>query len=88
MVNFNDPLIIGVQPFDAHGPERNGAEPMRNIIEKSKARAESYILEIDGTVKSEYGLLVEALKAGLLFKQQFPNSNVKVHDASEQFAEH
>ncbi len=70
------------------GRGRSGAEPMRNIIEKSEACGESYILEIDGTVKSEYGLFVEALKAGLRFKQQFPNSNVKVYDATEQFDEH
>ncbi len=61
---------------------------MRNAIGKSGACGESYILEIDGTVRSVYGLFVEALKAGLQFKQQFPNSNVKVHDANEQFTEH
>ena len=44
---------------------------------------ECYVLEIDGKIKSEYGIFVEALKAGLNVKRQFPQSNVKVHNASE-----
>ncbi len=44
---------------------------------------ECYVLEIDGKIKSEFGIFVEALKAGLKFKQQFPQSDVKVHNANE-----
>ena len=46
-------------------------------------RHESYVLEIDGKIKSEYEIFVEALKAGLKIKQQFPQSNVKVHNVNE-----
>ncbi len=45
---------------------------------------ESYILEIDGMPKSEHRIFVEALKAGLELKQQYPHSNVKVRDAYEK----
>ena len=49
-----------------------------------KARPnECYVLEIDGKIKSEYGIFAEALKAGLKIKQQFPQSDVKVHNANE-----
>ena len=44
---------------------------------------ECYVLEIDGKIKSEHGIFIEALKAGLEIKQKFPKSDVKVHDASE-----
>ncbi len=44
---------------------------------------ECYVLEIDGKIKSEYGIFREALKAGLEIKQKFPKSDVKVHDVSE-----
>ncbi|MFZ0404109.1 MAG: hypothetical protein WB037_13665 [Pseudolabrys sp.] len=44
---------------------------------------ECYLLKIDGKIKSEYGIFVEALKAGLKIKQQFPQSDVKVHNAHE-----
>ena len=44
---------------------------------------EHYVLEIDGKIKSEHGLFIEALKAGLKIKQQSPQSDVKVHDANE-----
>jgi hypothetical protein len=46
-------------------------------------RNEFYVLEIDGKIKSGYGIFVEALKAGLEIKQQFPQSDVKVHNANE-----
>ncbi len=61
---------------------------MRNTMGKSGACGESYILEIDGTVKSVYGLFVDALKAAIQLKQRFPYSNVKVHDANEQLTQH
>ena len=43
----------------------------------------SYVILIDGEVRSAYGLFVEALKAGLEMKQKFPHSQVKVQDAEE-----
>jgi len=44
---------------------------------------ECYVLEIDGKIKSEFGVFVEAIKEGLKIKQQFPQSDVKVHNANE-----
>ena len=43
----------------------------------------SYVILIDGEVRSAYGLFVEALKAGLEMKQKFPHSQIKVQDAEE-----
>ena len=45
---------------------------------------ERYILEIDGIPRSEHRIFIEALRAGLLLKQQFPRSTVKLHDALEK----
>jgi hypothetical protein len=44
---------------------------------------ERYVVEIDGIAKSEYCVFVKALTAGLQFKQEFPNSAVKLRDADE-----
>jgi hypothetical protein len=43
-----------------------------------------YILQVDGKVKAGYRLFVDALKAGLQLKQQYPHSDVKVRDINEQ----
>jgi len=57
---------------------------MKSAILTNVLRPESYILEIDGKIKSEYGIFAQALKAGLELKQKYPYSEVKVHDANEQ----
>jgi hypothetical protein len=44
---------------------------------------EGYFVEIDGTVKFEYRVFVEALKACLQLKHEFPNSTIKLRDADE-----
>jgi hypothetical protein len=43
-----------------------------------------YVLQIDGKVKSAYRRFVDALRAGLELKHMYPQSDVKVCDASEQ----
>lgn len=43
---------------------------------------ECYVLEIDGKMKSEHEIFVEALKAGLEIRQQFPHRDVKVPNAN------
>ena len=45
---------------------------------------ESYVLEIDGIMKSEHRIFVEALKVGLELKQQYPHRTVKLRDACEK----
>ena len=49
---------------------------MENVL-----RPDCYVVEIDGKIKSAYGIFVEALKAGLELKQKFPHSQIKVHEA-------
>ena len=44
---------------------------------------ESYVVEIDGKIKSIYAVYVEALKAGMDLKRMFPLSLIKVRDAHE-----
>jgi DMSO/TMAO reductase YedYZ molybdopterin-dependent catalytic subunit len=44
---------------------------------------ESYVVEIDGEVKSQHRIFMEALQAGLKAKQQFPRGDIKVHGANE-----
>lgn len=66
----------------SHGGDRRGSlMKIANFFDMQ--RHESDVLEIDGKIKSEYGIFVEALKAGLKIKQQFPQSDVKVHNANE-----
>jgi hypothetical protein len=55
---------------------------MKNELANDPSHAR-YVVEIDGIAKSEYCVFVKALTAGLQLKQEFPNSNVKLHDADE-----
>jgi hypothetical protein len=50
---------------------------------------ESYVLQIDGRVKSSHRRFVDALRAGLLLKDQFPHHAIKVRavQASSSAAE-
>ena len=47
---------------------------------------ERYVVEVDGQVKAEYEIFVKALKAGMQLRQEFPNSDVKLRDASDETA--
>jgi hypothetical protein len=44
---------------------------------------ECYFVEIDGIVKFECQVFVEALTACLQLKHEFPNSTIKLRDADE-----
>jgi len=55
---------------------------MENIT--NVASDECYVVEIDGEIQSQYGIFVEAVKAGLKLKQKFPDSKIKVHELTEQ----
>jgi hypothetical protein len=55
---------------------------MENIT--NVARDECYVVEIDGEIQAKYGIFVEAVKAGLKLKQKFPDSEIKVHELTEQ----
>lgn len=56
---------------------------MKTVMEDNVRARESYVVEIDGKITSQYGIFVEALKAGMEIKQKFPHSHIKVHDADE-----
>jgi hypothetical protein len=56
---------------------------MKTVMEDNVRAQESYVVEIDGKITSQYGIFVEALKAGMEIKQKFPHSHIKVHDADE-----
>jgi hypothetical protein len=45
---------------------------------------ESYALEIDGIMESEHRIFLDALKAALRLKQQYPHSAVKLREACEK----
>ena len=54
---------------------------METVVEKKVLRPDCYVVEIDGKIRSAYGIFFEALKAGLELKQKFPHSQIKVHEA-------
>jgi hypothetical protein len=56
---------------------------MKTLIENNVLPAEHYVVEIDGKVRSEYEIFIEALKAGMELKQKFPHSRIKVLDVDE-----
>jgi hypothetical protein len=61
---------------------------METVVEKNVLRPEFYVVEIDGKIRSVYGIFVEALKAGLELKQKFPHSRIKMHDADYVRTDH
>jgi hypothetical protein len=56
---------------------------MKTAIENNVLPRESYAVEIDGKIRSVYGIFIEALKAGMELKQKFPHSHITVHDVDE-----
>jgi hypothetical protein len=59
---------------------------MKSVTENNVLPLESYVVEIDGKIRSVYGIFIEALKAGMELKQKFPHSRIKVHDVDETWA--
>ena len=56
---------------------------MKSVIENSALPPQSYVVEVDGKIRSVYEIFVEALKAGMELKQKFPHSQIKVHDVDK-----
>ena len=56
---------------------------MKAVTENNVLPPESYAVEIDGKIRSVYGIFIKALKAGMELKQKFPHSRIKVHDVDE-----
>ena len=57
-------------------------------IPKNAFTDECYVIEIDGKVTSEYRIFAEALVAGMTFKQQFPQSDIKVRETKDKLSAH
>ncbi len=51
---------------------------MKNGIATDSLPHERYVLRIDGRVNSTYRRFVDALRAGLKLKDQFPDHDIKV----------
>ena len=51
---------------------------MKNGIATHSLPHERYVLRIDGRVNSTYGRFVDALRAGLKLKDEFPDHDIKV----------
>jgi hypothetical protein len=56
---------------------------MNTVAENNVLPPEGYVVEIDGKIRSVYGIFIEALKAGMELKQKFPHSHIKVHNVTE-----
>jgi hypothetical protein len=56
---------------------------MKTVIENNVLPPEHYVVEIDRKIRSVYEIFIEALKAGMELKQEFPHSRIKVHDLHE-----
>jgi hypothetical protein len=53
---------------------------MTAVTESTVLLPESYVVEIDGQIRSGYQIYTDALKAGLELKREFPLSHIKVHE--------
>jgi hypothetical protein len=51
---------------------------MKNVIATQSLPDEHYVIRIDGRVKSHHRRFVDALRAGLQLKDQFPQHDIKV----------
>ena len=51
---------------------------MKNVITAHVLPDEHYVVRIDGRIKSQHRGFVDALKAGLHLRDQFPHHDIKV----------
>jgi hypothetical protein len=51
---------------------------MKNGIATHSAQHEYFVLQIDGRTKSGHRRFIDALRAGLQLKDEFPQRNIKV----------
>jgi hypothetical protein len=52
--------------------------PMKSIITSLSLPDEHFVVQVDGRAKSEHRRFVDALIAGLLLRNKFPQHEVKV----------
>jgi len=56
---------------------------MKNGIATHSVRHEYYVIQIDGQAKAGHRRFVDALRAALLLRDQFPQHDIKVRAAAE-----
>jgi hypothetical protein len=56
-------------------------------VDVSGSCAQHYVVEIDGAKHSEHACFVDAIKAGLLLREQDPESKITVRELSESRTE-
>ena len=52
---------------------------MESSVRTQSPSHEYFVVKFDGQVKSEHRRFIDALRAGLLLRDQFPQHEVKVH---------
>ena len=52
-------------------------------VDVSGSAAQHYVVEIDGAKHSEHACFVEAIKTGLILREQNRDSKIKVRDLSD-----
>jgi len=57
---------------------------MKSSIAIQGSCEELFVVRIDGRVNSTYRRFIDALKAGLVLKDQFPRHDIKVRAVTEQ----
>ena len=56
-------------------------------VDVSGSCTQHYVVEIDGAKHSEHACFVDAIKAGLLLREQNPESKITVRELSESRSE-
>jgi hypothetical protein len=56
---------------------------MSDVGQNNGAAVVQYVIEIDGSKHSEHASFVDAIKHGLLLREQNPEAKIKVRDLSE-----
>ena len=84
--NFLDTFIIGADRRTTGsswfgGSGRTMGSVMQNGIATRSLSHEYFVLQMDGRVKSGYHRFVDALRAGLRLKDQYPQHDIKVRAA-------
>jgi hypothetical protein len=60
---------------------------MKSGIATHSLSNEHFVLQMDGRVKSQHRRFVDALRAGLQLRDQFPHHDIKVRAAAEEIEE-
>lgn len=85
-VKFSENLHLASEHWSAESSNPQlGAATMRCVMKlaSSNQPLEYFILEMDGHARSTHRRFVDALKAGLQLKYEFPNHEIEVRGVAE-----